>query len=409
MAVTQETDILDPQILIDAIRGKFKGRNAFMGSILTSQGAVRVSGSMPEGGPSAIGKSITVPYFSSIGDFVSNPEGSSITPSKIAQTSETGTITRSSLAGEVSRWAQGKSLVDPALGDPYAEAADQAMVSATRRMDKLIIDEMATTPLIKDHHSSSSPDYMDWTKIVRARTLWGDEQDSIVAMVMHSQVAADVAELKDSSGRPLILMSQRDGQEDLMMFGGVPTIISDRVPLTGSTMGTVASSGSTPPVATLTGTPLGPWDLVIECQVGGAHETATIRFSTDGGNTWSADLTTLGAAAALELTDTATDSLVGVNGETGISVAFAAGTFDADNSWTSTANLKATTLICQQDAAAFWYAAGRLGMQTDVDILEDTDIFAMHLYAVPHLYRRRRGGSRPGCIAVKTNVRNYVG
>lgn len=409
MAVTQETDILDPQILIEQIAGEFRGKNAFMGSIFVTQGAVRVSGTMPEGGAGAIGKTITIPYFGTIGDFVSNPEGSSITPSKIATASEQGTVTRMSLAGEVSRWAQGKAMVKPELGDPYAESARQAMMSATRAMDKLIIDEAATTPLIKDHYNSSSPSYLDWQKVIRAKTLWGDEQDSIVAMVMHSQTLADVSELTDANGRPLLLVDQTLGQESVPRFAGVPIVVSDRVPLTGSTMGSVTGTGTSAPVATLTGTPLGPWDLVIECQTGGAHETATIRFSVDGGNTWSADIVTAAATVALPLVDTAADSLVGVNGATGVSVAFAAGSFNADNKWTATANLKVSTMILQQDAAAFWYNAQRLQMQQDVDILEDTDIFAMHLYSVPKLYRRRRGGSRPGCIRITHNVRNYVG
>jgi hypothetical protein len=174
-------------------------------------------------------------------------------------------------------------------------------------------------------------------------------------------------------------------------------------------MGAVTGAGTTPPVATLTGTPLGPWNLVIDCILGGAHQTATYRFSTDGGNTWSATITTLAAAAAQPLVDTAVDSLVGKNGATGLSVAFAAGTFNADNTWTATANLAAKSLICQRGAGAFWYNAQAVAPQRDRDILKDSDLLASHLYHAAILYRRRRGGTRPGCVAIKHNVRNYVG
>lgn len=409
MAVTQYTDLVDLQVLADVVRGKFKGKNAFMGSTLVSSGAVMVSGTMPEGGPGAINRTITVPYFGTIGDFAVNAEGSSVTPAKLAQVSESASVARASLAVETSVWAQGLAQSDPALGDPYQEAAQQAVAAAERYIDAAIATACATTPLVRDVYSATVPVYLEWEQVIKARRLFGDEQDDIVGMVAHSAVLADMALQRDSMGRPLLVQAMTEGQGQVLKFGGVPVLVSDRTPLTGSSMGTVTSSGTSPPVLTITGTPTGAWNLVIDCVVGGAHTTATYRFSTDGGNTWSATITTLGAGVAQALTDTAVDSLVGNNGATGLSVAFAAGTFNADNQWTSTALLKASTFMLQRGAAAFWYNAQRLGAKTDVDILEDTDIMAMHLYHAAHLYRRRRGGSRPGCIAIKTNVRDYVG
>jgi hypothetical protein len=408
MAITVNTDLVDVQILLDAVRGAFKQKNAFMGSTLVSQGAVRVSGTMPQGGPGAIGKKIDIPYFGTLGEFAANADGSSVTPSKLAQILEQATIARDSLASEASVWAQALSQVDPNVGDPFQEAADQLRAAAVRAMDKVIIDECAGTPLVTDFYNASTPAYIDWDRVVDAKTMWGDEQDSIVAMVVHSQTHADMAKLKDSSGRPLLLMDQTDGQAQITKFCGVPLVVSDRVPLTGSTMGTVTPSGTSPPVATLAGTPLGPWKLHIDCML--THGSATlIRFSTDGGNTWSANIAAADDSVPVALIDTAADSLVGVNGKTGITVAFAAGSFTDDNLWKSTANLKVTDMILQQDAAAFWYNAQRLGAKTDVDILADADIIAMHLYRAAKMYRRRRGGSRPGVVAIKHNVRNYVG
>lgn len=409
MAITINTDMIDVQILMEVVRGRFKGKNALMGSVLTSSGAIRVSGTMPKGGASAVGKKIDIPYFGTLGEFVDNADGSAITPSKLGQMFEQATVARRSLAAEVSAWAQGVGAIDPNVGDPYEEAADQIMAAATRAMDSIMVAECATTPLVVDVYSATVPVFLNWDLVTDAQTLWGDEQDAIVGMTMHSQSKADVAKLKDSAGRNLLLLDQTQGVGSINRFNGLPLVVSDRVPLTGSTMGTVTSAGTSPPVLTITGTPLGPWKLMIDCVLGGAHETATYRFSTDGGNTWSATITTAAAAATQALNDTAVDSLVGMNGKTGLTVAFAAGTFNADNTWKSKANLKVTDLIFQQDAAAFWYNANRLGLKSDEDILADTDITASHLYYAPKLYRRRRGGARPGCIALKHNVQGYTG
>lgn len=408
MAITVNTDLIDVQILVDAVRGVFRGKTAFMGSVLVSQGAVRVSGTMPKGGPGAVGKKIDIPYFGTIGEFVNNADGSAITPSKIQQVLEQATVARQSLAAETSRWAQGVGQIDPAVGDPHQEAAEQVMVQATRAMDALCVAEAKTTPLVSDVYSATIPVYTDWDLIIDAKTLWGDEQDNIVAMVVHSQSLADMAKLKNGHGDPLLVLNQTQGQESVIRFAGVPVVVSDKVPLDGSTMGAVTSSGTAPPVATLTGTPLGPWKLSIDCMLSHASDTL-IRFSTDGGNTWSANIAATDSGTPVPLIDTAADSLVGVNGKTGISVAFAAGTFTDDNLWKAQANLKVTDLILQQDALAFWYNQQRLGAQSDVDILADADIIAMHLYHATKLYRRRRGGSRPGCVAVKHNVKNYIG
>jgi hypothetical protein len=415
MAVTQSTDLFSVQTLIDRVRGRFRKKNAFMGSPLVSSGAVRVLPTMPKGGKGALNKTIDVPYYGTLGGFVNNPEGSSPTPQKIAQASEQATIGRSSLMVETSVLAQGVAAGHPELGDPYQEAADQAMVAGEREMDRIITNTVKATPLIVDLYNASAPVYLEHRHVIQARSKWGDEMDDVVGMVTHSQALADLAAMQDNNGHSLLeTMQMQEGQEGVIRrkFGGVPLTVSDSVPLDGSSMGTVTPAGTTPPVATLAvanAADFGPWDLVIDCVVGGAHQTATIRFSTDGGNTWSAPLTTLAAAAALELTDTAVDSLVGNNGKTGVTVAFAAGTFNADNTWSAKANLCVSSILLQPDTAIFWFNADRLGAKTDVDIAEDTDLFAMHLYYVSHMYRRRRMGSRCGAVRIKHNVRNYAG
>lgn len=418
MAKTTASDMLDPQILIEVIRGAFRGKNAFVGSTLVRSGAVVVSGSMPKGGRGAIGKKIDIPYFGTIPGFQDNPDGSAITPEKLAQTSEEAVVARSSLAVETTAWAQGVGEVDPALGDPYEEGKAQAVAQAAREIDKRITLAVKNTPLVRDVYSQSTPVHLTHREVVRARALWGDEQDDIVAMVIHSQVEADLAELADAAGRPLLIEAQTQGQETVKRFAGIQLLVSDRVPLDGSSMGDVTPTGTTPPTVTLSGEPLGPWELVIDIVTGGASDgTATFRFSVDNGLTWSATYAVPNGGGAIVLDDLGpdvdgepvVDSLVGNNGKTGITATFANGTYNANNEYRATADLKATSLIFQRGAAAFWYNQDRLGMKTDVDILADSDIIAMHLYYAAHRYRRRRMGTRTGVIALKHNVKNFEG
>lgn len=401
---TKSSKDFDVQILNETVQGRFKQRTAFMGSILASQGAVVVNGTFEDGKPNKIGTQVTVPYFGTLGEFADNADGSSVTPSALLQTSETAVVARKSLAFEISRWAQGAS---PDDRDPYEEAADQILVSAERAMDAAVIVAAETSPLVSDHYSATVPKYLDWDIVTDGRALFGDEQDGIVGMIVHSRTESDLRKLRDSDGRPLLLDSQKDGE--LTRFCGVPLVVSDRAPLTGSTMNplVMTETGTTPPDLTLTGTPLGPWNLkIIVGSVTGARGTATFKFSTDGGNTYSAELLT---AASVDLIDTAADSLVGVNGKTGLTVAMENASFSANNVYTSTARLKVSSLLVQKGALAFWYNRNALAMETDKDILAHTDIGAMHLYHVAHLYRRRRMGSRPGVVRLIHNVRSYTG
>lgn len=409
MAQTTKSDILDPQILTEAVQAAFAQKNAFMGSVLVSSGAVMVDGSMPKGGPDAIGQTITVPYFGTIGEFEENiADGSAATPKKLAQTSETATVVRDTLAFEVTRWAQGLAATDTSLGDPYEESARQAVEAAQRQMDKCIMTAFAASPLALDKYSATVPRYLDYNLVVDGKSKMGDEMKSVVAMIVHSQVEADLLKLKDADGRPLLVQSQREGEVD--RFCGVPLISSDRTPLTGSTMGAVTSSGTTPPVVSLAGTPSGAWEIHIDITVGGASDgTAKFKFSTDGGGTWSAQLTVPNGGGAIALTDTAVDSLVGNNGATGITATFANGTYNADNLYRARANLKCHSLLVQRGAGAFWYNRNALQLKTDENILADTDIAAAHLYRVAHLYRRRRGGTKPGVVVLKHNASSYVG
>jgi hypothetical protein len=373
-----------------------------MGSIVASSGACIVRDNMPGGDSVWIGNSINVPYFGTVGEFADNPEDTAVVPKVLKSTNEQATVGRSSLAFEATRWARHSH---PNHTDPYVECARQIELSAQREMDRLCIAAAVTTPLVANYYSASVPVYLDWDAVTDGRASWGDEQEDIVAMVVHSRVEAGLRKLKDTNGRPLLLDSMVNGSK-VSYFSGTPLVVSDRAPLTSSTMGTVTEAGATVGGVGLTGTPTGPWKLKIDIVAGGARGTATFRFSTDGGNTYSATMTT---AATVELTDTATDSLVGNNGSTGLTATFGVATYDAASVYSSTALLQATSLIFQRGAMAFWYSRANMGLETDKDILKHNDVAAMHMYRMTHLYRRRNGGSRPGVVRIVHNVPGFIG
>lgn len=394
------------QVLTETVRGAFARRNALVGnSPLASSGAVRVSPTMAAPRDTAnaqwIGNTVTIPYFGTLGSFADNVEDNASVPSQLKKTNETATVARGSMSFEVSRWAQHSDTDD---GDPYEEAARQLLVAAANYMDDKCITEAKGTPLVRDLYSASSPKYIDWDAVIDGAALWGDEGTDVAAMVVHSRVMAGLSKLRDDNGRPLLLENMIDGRL-VRRFAGIPLHMSDRVPLDSSTMSSVTETGASVGNVGLTGTPTGPWNLQIDIVVGGARGTATFRFSTDGGNTWSATLTT---AATVELTDTATDSLVGNNGTTGLTATFGVATYDAASVYSSNAILKATSLLFQRDAMAFWYAARHMEMLTDKDILKDNDVAAMHIYYAVKRYRRRQGGTKPGVVALKTNVPGFI-
>lgn len=401
MTATLTTDRdFDVQILSDMIPGHFKKKTAFMGSGLASSRAVIVNGTFP-GNRVGLG-TVTVPRFGTIGAFADNPEDTAAVPQALKSTNEQATPARSSLAIEVTKWA---SLESEDGQDPYEEGLRQITVAAAREMDRIVIERAAATPLARDIYSATVPRYLDFDAVADGFAMWGDEEEDAAAIIVHSQVANGMRKLKDSNGRPLMITDLVNGRM-VSKIGGAQVVMSNSLPLTGSSMGTVTETGAAVGGVGLTGTPSGMWDLRIRIMVGGARGTATFQFSTDGGGTWSATLLT---AATVVLTDTASDSQVGNNGSTGLTATFGVATYDVLSVYSATALAKATSLIVQPGALAFWYNAAAMGLQTDKDILKDNALAAMHMYYVAHLYERRAGGSYPGVVALTHNVQSYVG
>ena len=406
MAITSKDQTFNPEVLTDTIQGVLAHRNALKGSLFVASGAA-VSEPSLERGPDSVGEQITIPYFGHIGEFEENlADGAAATPRQLLMKSETAPVTRDSLSFEMTRWAQ-----FAASADPFAEASQQILNSFTRATDKRCLDAaISTGALVADETGNT----MTWDIAVNAKARFRDEQDDIVAMIVHSQTKRDMLLLKDSQGRPLLVESQREGEFD--RFAGVPVGMSDKVDLTGSVMGAVTEAGTTPPDVTLAGQPLNAYDLKIEITTGGlSNGTAQFRFSTDDGATFSdpLEVPSGGGAFVLDVSITGSnpqaDALVGKNGETGITATFTNGTYNVDNVYRAQADLTVSSLLLKRNSIAWWWNRSAMEMLTDKDILRDTDLAAMHLYGAAHRYRRRPGGTMTGVVSIKHDVTVYDG
>jgi len=217
MPITVRTNLIIPEILQEAVRGEFAGVTALLNS-----GAAVVSPTLPESARG--GDVLKVPYFGTIGEYEDVAEAAALTPANIVMTADTATVQHSGKAIEITQWAQ----LAAAYADPYAELARQLRVGFERRMDRALIDAANTTDLVHDVYSATTPRTLDWDVMVDARMKFGDEQEDIALLVVHSKVLGDLLKLKDDGGRPL-LVNDLQAQDRIARFAGVPVKVSDRL------------------------------------------------------------------------------------------------------------------------------------------------------------------------------------
>jgi len=248
------------------------------------------------------GDRITVPYFGTIGELDDiTAESDALTPTQLAMTSEQETVNHSGKAIEISNWAQ----LAAQYADPYGEMARQFMITLARRGDKALLDAAigaTSNPLpasnIADGTGPNGPVSLVYDLMVDARMLWGDEQNDITLLTVHSQVFKNLLKQKDTTGRPLLVLPENG---DIPRYCGVPVAVSDR--------NMVDASGAQP---------------------------------------------------------------------------------------------KFKSLILKKGALAFWYSESP-SIQTDTDILTDSELAAIHVYWAAHRYKRTPGATRPGVIEIITN------
>ncbi len=214
MPQTQSTDLIVPEVLMEAVQGAFAGMQALNGS-----GAARVNSGLPM--DKRGGSTVKIPYFANLGDFEQILiEGGALTPAKLTMTSQEFPVEHWGKAFETTEWAE----IAANYADPYEEAARQIQVGAQRVIDQQLLVAALTTPLVHDVSAAGTPT-INYDHVVDAKMQWGDEQEDVVQMGVHSKVFGDLVKLKDGNGKPLVTDPLN---ADLTRFAGLPLKISDR-------------------------------------------------------------------------------------------------------------------------------------------------------------------------------------
>jgi hypothetical protein len=229
MTIKRSNLVLQPEILMDAVQGEFQKVIALLGT-----GAAAVNSSLP-GGVKGTEK-IKIPYFGTIPEFVDiTNEGDALTPASFSMTDDDAEVKHAGQAIEITQWAQ----IAAMYADPYAELARQLREAAQRRYDKALIDAAITTTLEKsvyvDTNVAANKKLLDYDVMIDAKTKFGDEQENLALLIVHSNVYADLQKLRDGNDIPL-LTQPTDGS--VPRFAGVPVKVSDRMPITAGTPAT---------------------------------------------------------------------------------------------------------------------------------------------------------------------------
>lgn len=176
------------------------------------------------------GDAIKFPRYDTLGDFAAMTENSALTPEALKTSMDLAVIQAAGKAVELTDFA-----VLASRGDPSQEVGNQVPVLASRYIDKALIDEASTTPLV-----STNAQTISWEVFVNAIiTNWGDKAMSEVGgIVVHSKVMGDIMKLPefkraDQLGQAGSLITGYIGA-----MGSYPVYVSDRLTVTAGTPNT---------------------------------------------------------------------------------------------------------------------------------------------------------------------------
>ena len=221
MAVTQISDIIDPEVLGHQASARFPDMLTF-----AQTGLVRINTEFPLGSP---GTKFKMPFWKKIGSFANLAEGGSITLGKIQAGAEYATVQRAALGDAVYDTA---ALVSSS--DPMTEIVDQVSRRAAEYIEDQAIIEFEKTPNTYDA-SGIGGGLMDQNTIAKAMiSTLGDNHGKLMAggaLIMHSKVYGDLLmagaiQNNYQSGLDVI----KTGTVSFLM--GMPIFVSDRVTVT---------------------------------------------------------------------------------------------------------------------------------------------------------------------------------
>lgn len=372
-----------PQVLLDAIREGLQGMR-----VLGSTGIVAINGSLPA--DRGASETVTVPYVSHLGAWAEYSENAQIDVTQMQDSNETSAVARAGKAFTITDMARIlRGYAQPMEAGRAMMQEGLATYVETKVIAAMVALGTARPAIVVDVHSATTPRYYDRDLHVAVRSRFGDELRGVAGTVMHSQSINRMLTAKDSDGQALYRLLEQDDDNGVYTFEGLGRFYaSDLCPVTY----TVVSTGTTPPVLTLTGSPKGMYDQIrVECTTLGAFATAQIRISTDGGTTWVASGVVVPASGIVDRSD-----------DLGLTFTFASGTFATNNVYTSRG--KATSFTCKKGAAVFWHNNFGGGPEEQRDVLRKNSIVAADVLAVTHVYKKMSGGTRPGIAIAKYNI-----
>lgn len=221
MAVS--TDFIIPELLADATQVALAKRVR-----LVNSPAIIRNPTLPTSARGGV--SIKIPYIGALGEAEVLAEGNALTPEAPTPDSETATVIRVGKAVTLTKWAE----LQAAFQDPYAALASQLTDRIVRVQEQKLIDAI-TASLPAMTYTVPNSGTLDYDAVNKAKAKWGDEQDPVVAMAMHSKTWFDLLQIKDSTGRPMALESVTADGSLLRMWAGVPIIVTDFMPVSSGT------------------------------------------------------------------------------------------------------------------------------------------------------------------------------
>lgn len=224
MPVTTRSDLFIPEVLADAVAGAWPDRIALLGT-----DAVVESSTLPGG--VKYGDKVRIPYFNVLGELEIVGEGVPLTPVKLTMTTEVAEVKRAGRLFSATTWSQLAAM----YADPYAKATEQLIEAAKRAFDSGLVEAAASTTGGGVQTVDASSGTISYDAIVDALAAFGENEDSVAAVVMHPKVLNDLRKAKSNDGMPLFL-DPRDGGRPRVL--GLPIIVSRRAPVISGTPNT---------------------------------------------------------------------------------------------------------------------------------------------------------------------------
>jgi N4-gp56 family major capsid protein len=163
MAVSELTNMVDPQVMADMISAKLPDKLRFAP-------LARIDTTLV-GRP---GSTLTVPKYNYVGPAIDIAEGVAIVPTLLETTTEDFTIKKAGKGVEVTDEA-----ILSGLGNPLGEAGNQLLLAIADKIDDDCVAAMATTTL------EATPAAWTLDAVSDAIDLFGDEDDNRMVLVMN--------------------------------------------------------------------------------------------------------------------------------------------------------------------------------------------------------------------------------